>query len=135
AAIRRRVYLDDVGTRRATPDPAARLTLAAGFSVLRALAIERHRKHARESRLSNPARTAEQVAVRDATVRDRSLQRGRDMRLHDYIGKTLRSVFAGKREGHQESGIRNQESGARGEIPSTRHGRESARKMYPSRRD
>ena len=102
AAIRRRVDLDDVEARRAAPDSAARRALAARLAVERriaaALAVERHREHARERRLADAARAAEEIAVRHAAARDRTLQRRRHVRLHGDVGEAFWAILPGESE-------------------------------------
>ena len=68
------------------------------------LAVERHREHARERRLADAARPAQQVAVRDASAGDRPLERCRHVRLHGDVGEAFRTVFASESEHECGSG-------------------------------
>jgi hypothetical protein len=110
AAVRRRVDLDDVEARRAGPDARARRTFATGLALERriaaALAVQRHREHASQSRLPNAARPAHEIPVRHAPARDRALQRRRHVRLHGDVGKALGAIFSGERERHERRGGR-----------------------------
>jgi hypothetical protein len=104
AAVRRRVDLDDVETRGASPNPATGVALATWLAVepriAATFAIQRHGEHTRECRLAHAARPAEEIAVRHAPARDRALQRRRDVRLHGNVGEALRAIFAGESERH-----------------------------------
>src|SRR6185503_16655021 len=101
AAVGGRVDLHHVEARRAAPDAAAGLALAAWLARLRIGAVERHGEDARERRLSHAAWPAEEVAVRHTPALDRPLERRRDVLLHSYIGKALGAVLAGECESHE----------------------------------
>jgi len=57
-------------------------------------AVQRHCQDARDRRLADSAMAAEDIAVRDALLRDRILQGAGDMLLADDVGEFLRPVFA-----------------------------------------
>src|SRR5207244_8106102 len=99
AAVRRRVDLDDVEARRATPNALTGDAYPARLAVLAAmLAVQRHRQDARERRFTNAARPTQQVPMGDAPARNGPLQRRRHMRLHGDVTESFRSILAGESE-------------------------------------
>ena len=102
AAVRGRIDLDDIERRGPAPDALAARALAARLAVgTPVLAVQRMREHARERRLAHAAGPAEEVRVRDAVPRDRTLERVRDVLLHGDVGEALRAVLPGETEvGH-----------------------------------
>ena len=95
AAIGRGVDLNDVEAGRTTPDALTGVTHAAGLTIRRAiLAVERHRQHACECRLPDPARSAQQIPVRDSSAGDGALERVRDVRLYGDGREVSRAILA-----------------------------------------
>src|SRR3989449_7283037 len=111
APVRGGIELDDVEVHRASPDPGAGIALPARLTRrprTAALAIERHREDTRRRGLADATRTREQVPVRHPGPRDGPTQRGRHVILHEEVGKTLGTVFAGERDhAWQSSRMRN----------------------------
>ena len=65
-----------------------------GHRLVGRAAVQRHGQDARDRRLADAAMSAEDVAVRDALLRDGILQRAGDVFLADHVGEFLRPVFA-----------------------------------------
>ena len=59
-------------------------------------AVQRHGHNARDGGLADAAMPREDVAVRDAVLRERIQQRARDVVLAGNVGKALRTVFPGQ---------------------------------------
>ena len=76
---------DAAGLRRGPLDRADRIP-----------AVKRGCKDARDRRLSNATMAAEDVAVRNAVLLQRVLQRACDVVLPGHIGEALRTILAGK---------------------------------------
>ena len=58
--------------------------------------VERFGQNSRRRRFPNPARSDEQISVRQPVLGDRILERARDVSLPDQIVKRLGAVFAGE---------------------------------------
>ena len=67
---------------------------ATGLLSAARAAVQRHCQDAGDCRLADSAMAAEDIAVRDALLRDRILQGAGDMFLADDVGEFLRPVFA-----------------------------------------
>ncbi len=139
SAVGRCIYLDDIERGRPTPDPCARRAFAARlalglrrcsglseyFPLQRAfpesrlphpslLAIQRHCQHTSQRRLTHPSRPAEQISVRNPPAGDRSLERGRDVRLHRNIRERLWAVLPGEGEVHSAGSGKREAGSGRG---------------------
>ena len=101
AAVRRSINLDHID-RVSRANLKARVADAAWLRrgpLDRAdgvAAVKRGRKNARDRRLSNATMPAEDVAVRNAVLLQRVLQRACDVVLPGHIGEALRTILAGK---------------------------------------
>ena len=65
-----------------------------GHRPFRRAAVHRHGQDAGDRRLADSAMTAEDIAVRDALLRDGILQGAGDVLLANNVGEFLRPVFA-----------------------------------------
>src|SRR6516162_1378345 len=93
AAVRRRVDLDHVQSGSCSNLFATRAHAARGRGRS-FLAVQAPRQNARHSSLSRPALARKDVAVRNASLRNRVFQSDLHVLLADQLRKALRPVFA-----------------------------------------
>jgi hypothetical protein len=107
AAVRGRVDFDDIETRGSTPDPSTGGALAAGLAVegwvAATLTVERHGEDASEGGFADAARAAKEVAVSNASARDRALERRGHVGLNGHVCEPLGTVFTSECESHRKN--------------------------------